>query len=84
MLTELLLVECKITGHASIALKQSHLIKITREAALQMKSPAMVLSFPVMPSGVDSDWALVSLSFLTAALTKAGLMVPEGLGRGGS
>lgn len=59
--SELLLTECKTTGKASISLKQSHLIKISREAKQEMKSPAMVLSFPVMPNGVENDWLVVPL-----------------------
>ena len=59
--TELLLIECKTTEKQSISLQQGHLIKITREAVLQMKSPAMVLSFPVMPSDVDEDWLVIPL-----------------------
>ena len=59
--TDLLLLECKTTGKASISLQQGHLIKITREASLSMKSPAMVLSFPVMPHDVENDWLVVPL-----------------------
>lgn len=60
--TDLLLCECKTTEHASISVKQEHLIKITREAKLQMKSPAMVISFPVMPDDVDEDWIILPVS----------------------
>ncbi len=59
--TDLLLIECKITEKASASLKQEHLIKITRESAQQMKSPAMVHSFPVMPDGVETDWITMPL-----------------------
>ena len=59
--TDLLLIECKTTENASISLKQEHLIKISGEAKLQMKSPAMVLSFPVMPDEVDEDWIVMPL-----------------------
>lgn len=59
--TDLLLLECKVTDKASISIKQAHLIKITREAKLVMKSPAMVISFPVMPDDTDSDWVLISM-----------------------
>jgi hypothetical protein len=60
--TDLLLLECKTTGKASISLQQGHLIKISREAGLHMKSPAMVLSFPVMPEDVERDWLVVPLA----------------------
>jgi len=60
--TNLLLIECKTTEKASIPLQQGHLIKISREAGLQMKSPAMVLSFPVMPDDVEQDWLVVPLA----------------------
>lgn len=58
---ELLLTECKTTDKASISIKQSHLIKISGEAHLAMKSPAMCFTFPVMPEGVETDWLLVPL-----------------------
>lgn len=79
--SKLLLTECKTTAKASISLKQEHLIKISREAKQEMKSPAMVLSFPVMPAGVDCDWAVVSLGFLTKIMDKAGLVVPDEFNR---
>jgi hypothetical protein len=60
--SELLLTECKTTAKASIPLKQAHLIKISREADQVRKSPAMVLSFPTMPEGVENDWLVVPLS----------------------
>lgn len=60
--SELLLTECKTTAKASISLKQAHLIKISREADHVRKSPAMVLSFPTMPEGVENDWLVVPLS----------------------
>ncbi len=60
--SDILLVECKtIVKGASISVKQSHLIKITREARLVGKSPAEVISFPVMPEDTDQDWILVPL-----------------------
>jgi hypothetical protein len=60
--SDVLLAECKtIVKGASISVKQAHLIKITREARLVGKSPAEVISFPVMPDDTDQDWILIPL-----------------------
>ena len=59
--TEILLLECKTTNKASLSLKQSYLVKISRESSLQMKSPGVILSFPVMPNGVENDWLVIPL-----------------------
>jgi len=60
--TDVVLGECKtIVKGASISVKQAHLIKITREAHLTSKSPAEIISFPIMPDGVDQDWILIPL-----------------------
>jgi hypothetical protein len=60
--TDVTLVECKTTDKQSISLHQGYLIKITREAGLSMKSPAVVISFPTMPDGVENDWILLPLA----------------------
>lgn len=60
--TDVLLGECKtIVKGASISVKQAHLIKITREAHLAGKSPAEIISFPLMPDDTDNDWILIPL-----------------------
>ncbi len=60
--TDLLLGECKtIVKGMSISVKQAHLIKISREAHLASKSPAEIISFPLMPEGVDNDWVIMPL-----------------------
>lgn len=60
--TDLILCECKtIVKGASVSLKQEHLIKITREAHLAGKSPAEVISFPLMPDDVENDWVIFPL-----------------------
>lgn len=61
--SELLLAECKtVVKKASISIKQEYLIKITREAKAAMKSPALVVSFPVMPDEIDTDWIMMPLA----------------------
>lgn len=75
--SDLLLTECKTTEKKSISIKQDHLIKISGEAQNAMKSPAMVFTFPTMPEGVETDWAMVSLGFLCRLLEKAGLKMPS-------
>lgn len=68
MPTDLLLIEAKTTENLTIPIEKAHLIKITQEAYLQMKSPAMVYSFPVMPTvpvEVDKDWLLIPLGVWT-------------------
>lgn len=78
--TDLVLGECKtIVKGASISVKQVHLIKITREAHLAGKSPAEIISFPLMPDGVEQDWAVIELGFLIKILEKAGLAAPDGM-----
>jgi hypothetical protein len=60
--TDLLLGECKtVVNKASVSVKQDHLVKISREAHLVGKSPAEVISFPLMPDGVENDWVLMPL-----------------------
>ena len=71
--TELLLAEAKTTGKASISIKQSYLTKITREAHLALKSPAFVISFPVMPDDVANDWICLPVEWLAELMKKAGI-----------
>jgi hypothetical protein len=70
---ELLLAEAKTTSKASISVQQRYLTKITREAHLALKSPAFVISFPVMPDDVPNDWICVSVDWLAELMRKAGI-----------
>jgi len=71
-----LLVECKATKNKSIGIKRDWLVKITREAANSMRSPALTIAFERVPDDVDQDWALVPVGWLRALMRKAGV---EGL-----
>jgi hypothetical protein len=70
---ELLLAEAKTTSKQSISVRQSYLIKITREAQLAMKSPAFSISFPVMPDDVPNDWICLPVEWLAEMMRKAGI-----------
>ncbi len=71
---ELLLAEAKTTSKASISIQQRYLTKITREAHLAMKSPAFVISFPVMPDDVANDWICLPVEWLAELMKKAGVI----------
>jgi len=74
---ELLLAEAKTTSKASISIQQRYLTKITREAHLAMKSPAFVISFPVMPDDVANDWICLPVEWLAELMKKAGVTGPD-------
>jgi len=79
VIDDVILWEDKATEKQSISLKKSYLIKVTREAEQRIppRVPALAVSFPVMPEGVDTDWATVPLWFLLDLMEKAGLKAQE-------
>ena len=74
VIDDVILWEDKATEKASISLKKSYLVKITREAEQRVppRVPALAVSFPVMPEGVDTDWVTVPLWFFIDVMRKAG------------
>jgi hypothetical protein len=65
------LFECKTTAKKSMRLEQKWLTKISREAAMKHKDPALVFSFPDMASDVDQDWVALPLKVLVELMNRA-------------
>ena len=64
------LIECKTTGKKSLRIEQKWLAKISREAALKHRTPALTISFPDMADDVDQDWVMIPVGFFRSLLDR--------------
>ena len=62
--TDTHLIECKTTEKKSMSIKAEWLAKITEEAQMEGRMPAVQISFENMQAGVDKDWIMVPMTQL--------------------
>ena len=58
------LIEAKSTDADSLGVKRKWLEKISDEARVVGKTPALAVTFASVPFGVEKDWVMVPASFL--------------------
>jgi hypothetical protein len=70
------LIECKRSEKASLAIKREWLVKVTREALVQGKRPALSVEIAGGPLAheVEQTWVAVPLSVFVALMQRAGEM----------
>ena len=56
------LFENKSTDKKSLRLERSWLVKITKEAAGEMREPALTIAFGEMPVGTERDWVMIPIT----------------------
>lgn len=65
-----LLIEAKRTDNASMSIKREWLEKITMEAAVSSKTPAVSIEFEGTHPLVDKDWIMVPSRFFQELLSR--------------
>ena len=65
-----LLIECKVTDKKSLSIKASWLEKITNEAMVEEKDPALVFSMNFQNNIVEQDWIALPVSVFNRLTTK--------------